>query len=75
MGHGGIQAMTKKLKFKNEIFASVHESASALFSVGGINKKTMEMFDKKCIAQEPIAAQLQDKKSKKLKFCKIPRAI
>jgi hypothetical protein len=39
MGHGGIQAMTKKLKFKNEIFASVHESASALFSVGGIDKK------------------------------------
>ena len=75
MGHGGLQAMTKKLKFKNEIFASVHESASALFSVGGIDKKTMEMFDEKCIVQEPIATQLQDKKSKKLKFRKVPRAI
>ena len=68
MGHGGIQAMTKKLKFKNEIFASVHESASALFAVGGMDKKTMQMFDEKCIAKEPIAAKLQDKKSKKLKF-------
>ena len=75
MGHGGIQAMTKKLKFKNEMFASVHESASALFSVGGIDKKTMEMFDEKCIAQEPIAAHLQNKKSKKLKFRKVQRAI
>ena len=75
MGHGGIQAMTKKLKFKNEIFASVHESASALFSVGGIDKKTMEMFDEKCIAQEPISAKLQDKQSKKLKLRKVPRAI
>ena len=64
MGHGGIQAMTKKLKFKNELYASVHESASALFSVGGMDKKTMQMFDEKCIAQEPIAAQLQDKQSK-----------
>ena len=63
------------MKFKNEIFASVHESASALFSVGGIDKKTMQMFDEKCIVQEPISAQLQDKKSKKLKFRKVPRAI
>ena len=45
MGHGGLQAMTKKLKFKNEIFASVHESASAFFAVGGMDKKTMQMFD------------------------------
>ena len=75
MGHSGIQAMTKKLKFKNELYASVHESASAIFSVGGMDKKTMQMFDEKCIAQEPISAQLQDKKSKKLKFRKVPRAI
>ena len=75
MGHSGIQAMTKKLKFKNELYASVHESASAIFSVGSMDKKTMQMFDEKCIAQEPISAQLQDKKSKKLKFRKVPRAI
>ena len=75
MGHGGIQAMTKKLKFKNELYASVHESASALFSVGGMDKKTMQMFDEKCIIQEPIATQLQDKKSKKLKFRKVPKGI
>lgn len=75
MGHSGIQAMTKKLKFKNELYASVHESASAIFSVGGMDKKTMQMFDEKCIVQEPIATELQDKKSKKLKFRKVPRAI
>jgi len=67
--------MTKKLKFKNELYASVHESASAIFSVGGMDKKTMQMFDEKCIFQESIAAQLRDKKSKKLKFRKVPRAI
>ena len=67
--------MTIKLKFKNELYASVHESATALFSVGAIDKKTMLMFDKKCIFQEPIAAQLHDKKSKKIKFRKVPRAI
>ena len=75
MGHGGIQAMTKKLKFKNELYASVHESASALFSVGGMDKKTMQIFDEKCFVQEPIAAQLRDKKSKKLKFRKVPKGI
>jgi hypothetical protein len=40
-----------------------------------MDKKTMQMFDEKCIVQEPIATQLQDKKSKKLKFRKLPRAI
>ena len=75
MVHGGIQAMTIKLKFKNELYASVHESATALFSVGAIDKKTMQMFDEKCFFQEPIAAQLKDKKSKKLKLRKVPKAI
>ncbi len=75
MVHGGIQVMTIKLKFKNELYASVHESATALFSVGAIDKKTMQMFDEKCIFQEPIAAQLKDKKSKKLKLRKVPKAI
>jgi putative transcriptional regulator len=75
MVHGVIQAMTINLKFKNELYASVHESATALFSVGAIDKKTMQMFDEKCIFQEPIVGQLQDKKSKKLKSRKVPKAI
>lgn len=64
MGHGGIQAMTKKLKFINEIFASVHESASALFSVGGIDKKTMEMFDKNVLLKNPLLRNCKTKNQK-----------
>ncbi|MBP5944351.1 MULTISPECIES: helix-turn-helix domain-containing protein [Pseudomonas] len=44
-------------KFKSEVFESIHESASALLSVGAISKATMREFDDSCLATVPDAIQ------------------
>jgi putative transcriptional regulator len=42
-----------KPKFKNDLYESVHESMSGLFSVGVIDKATMRRFDEACLAETP----------------------
>ncbi len=54
--------MKPKKLFKSDIFESVHESATALYKAGGIDKATMRMFDEKCIAKTPVFKPVQIKK-------------
>ena len=42
--------MTKKQKFKNDAFAAIHASATALQKVGAIDQTTMRQFDETCLA-------------------------
>lgn len=42
--------MATKRKFKNDVSASIHASASALHKVGAIDKATMRHFDESCVA-------------------------
>jgi putative transcriptional regulator len=42
--------MTNKRKFKSDAFEAIHSSASALFSVGAIDKATMRSFDESCLS-------------------------
>ena len=35
--------------YKNDLFATIHEDAQALFRVGAIDKKTMKEFDDMCL--------------------------
>lgn len=39
----------KKKKYKNDLMASLHETAEGLHKVGAIDKKTMRKFDKACL--------------------------
>lgn len=41
--------MTKIKTYKNDVSGSIHELASALHSVGVIDKKTMRHFDHSCL--------------------------
>ncbi len=41
--------MKKKRIYKNEIAAAIHETASALFEAGGIDKQTLREFDESCL--------------------------
>ena len=54
--------MKTKTIFKSDIFESVHESATALYRVGAIDKVAMRMFDKKCTFKTPKLKPLQIKK-------------
>lgn len=45
-----------KLKFKSGAFESVHESATALYRTGVIDKATMRDFDQQCLAVPPAFA-------------------
>lgn len=45
-----------KLKFKSGAFESVHESATALYRTGVIDKATMRDFDERCLAIPPSFA-------------------
>jgi len=38
-------------KYKSDAFAAIHESASALFEVGAIDKQTMREFDVSCLRE------------------------
>lgn len=53
--------MGNKIFFKSDALEAAHESASALFRVGAIDKSTMREFDELCIATPPIydAAQIK----------------
>lgn len=42
-------------KFKSEALESVHDSATALLSIGAISKTTMRQFDESCLARAPEA--------------------
>jgi putative transcriptional regulator len=54
--------MTSKPKFKNDAFAAIHSSASALHKVGAIDKTTMRHFDASCLAMPPALKPAQIKK-------------
>lgn len=45
--------MKAKSKFKSEVFESIHASAKAIFSVGGIDQTTMRRFDESCLVSPP----------------------
>ncbi|HWE84041.1 MAG TPA: DNA-binding transcriptional regulator [Terracidiphilus sp.] len=45
--------MTLKPRYKSDIAEVVHTSASALYSVGAIDKATMREFDESCLAPPP----------------------
>jgi len=53
--------MTKKQKFKNDAFAAIHASATALQKVGAIDQTTMRQFDETCLAVPTTLAPTQIK--------------
>lgn len=40
-------------KYKNDLYESVHQSMSALFKVGVVDKATMRDFDEACLSAMP----------------------
>ena len=56
--------MTTKSKFKSDAFEAIHSSASALFSVGAIDKATMREFDASCLTAPP---QLEPERIKRIR--------
>lgn len=55
--------MTKK--FESEALESIHESASALYSIGAISKTTLRQFDEACLA--PVPAQIPAEQIKQIR--------
>jgi putative transcriptional regulator len=53
---------TKTKRFKSDAFEAIHSSASALFSVGAIDKATMRSFDESCLAIPDAIAPKQIKR-------------
>ena len=49
--------MSAKRKYKSDVFESIHHSATALYRVGAIDKKTMREYDNSCLVPEPIPPQ------------------
>ena len=45
--------MTKKLKYKSEVFEAIHSSAVGMYRVGAIDKATMRRFDQSCLSVPP----------------------
>jgi putative transcriptional regulator len=54
--------MTTKRKFKSDVFAAVHASASALQKVGAIDQTTMRQFDASCLSVPTTMAPTQIKR-------------
>ena len=52
-------------KYEPEAPASIHQSASALHSIGAISKTTLRQFDELCIA--PVPAQIPAAQIKQLR--------
>jgi putative transcriptional regulator len=50
------EMMMSKLKFKNDLRESIHESMSALYRTGVIDKATMRDFDAACLSVTPAFA-------------------
>ena len=42
--------MTKKHRYKDDVYEAIHSAASGLFKVGAIDKATMRSFDESCLA-------------------------
>jgi putative transcriptional regulator len=38
-------------KFRSDVMATIHETASDLYAVGGMDRKTMRKFDLLCLTQ------------------------
>ncbi len=55
--------MTKK--YESQALESIHQSASALHSIGAISKTTLREFDELCIA--PVPAQIPADQIKQLR--------
>jgi putative transcriptional regulator len=47
--------MARKLRYKSDACEAIHTSASALYSVGAIDEKSMREYDASCLAVPPIA--------------------
>lgn len=45
--------MAVKRKYKSDASEAIHSSASALYSIGAIDKATMREFDESCLAKPP----------------------
>lgn len=56
--------MREKRKFKSDAFEAIHSSASALFSVGAIDKATMRSFDESCLK---VPAPMEPRKIKRIR--------
>jgi putative transcriptional regulator len=53
--------MTKKNKYKSDVYEAIHSSASAMFKVGAIDKTTMRSFDASCLTAPAAIAPRQIK--------------
>ncbi|KAB0669038.1 hypothetical protein F6V30_14475 [Oryzomonas sagensis] len=49
-----MSSQKTKSKYRSDLFAAIHETASDLFRVGIINKEKMEQFDKWCLANPKL---------------------
>jgi putative transcriptional regulator len=56
--------MTAKRKFKSDLSEAIHSSASAMFSVGAIDKATMREFDESCLV---VPQQMAPKRIKRIR--------
>lgn len=54
--------MATKPKFKSDVLAAIHTSATALQKVGAIDQTTMRKFDASCLAAPAVLAPQQIKK-------------
>src|SRR5271166_3001888 len=59
--------MTRKPKFKSQVFEAIHSSASALYSVGAIDQETMRSYDATCLAPPALEPRQIKKLRQRLK--------
>jgi putative transcriptional regulator len=57
--------MMAKPVYKNDLYESVHMSATALYKVGAIDKATMRDFDESCLSVPPTFAPKDIQKLRK----------
>jgi putative transcriptional regulator len=56
--------LTTKRKFKSDAFEAIHSSASAMFSIGAIDKATMREFDRSCLS---VPTQMKPERIKRIR--------
>ena len=56
--------MTTRRRFKSDVSEAIHSSASAMFSVGAIDKATMREFDESCLS---VPTQMAPKRIKRIR--------
>ncbi len=66
-------AVTKKPKYKSDAFESIHDSAKALLSIGGIDKDQMRKYDEACLVPPSDIQPDQIKKLRELN--KVSQAV